>query len=221
MIGKYSGVVACIKSKNSETVAIHCFLHWHALVVKRMPPDLVEVLEDVTNIVNFIKAKPLNSRILKVLCEDIGKTHKALLLHIEVHWLSRGKVLARFYELHEEVYSFLSDQKHKFAAKFTDSTFIQRLAYTADIFAHLSEENILLQGNKVTYFKAQGTILVLQQKINLWKECILERKHECFGNLCEHLLSNQLVLQENIKVSNLPASNEFSQINWKVFYHQR
>ena len=71
----------------------------------------------------------------------------------------------------------------------------------ADIFSHLNEVNISLQGNKVTYFKAQGTILALQQKINLWKECILEGKHECFGNLCEYLLSNQLLLQENVKVS--------------------
>ena len=45
---------------------------------KRMPPDLVEVLEDVTKIVNFIKARPLNSRIFQELCEDMGKTHKAL-----------------------------------------------------------------------------------------------------------------------------------------------
>ena len=133
MIGKYSGVVARIKSKNSETVAIHCFLHQRALAVKWQPPNLVEVLEDVTKIVNFIKARPLNSRIFKVLCEDIRKTHKVLLLHTEVRWLSRGKVLARFYELHEEVHSFLSDQKHKFAAKLTDSTFIQRLVYMADI----------------------------------------------------------------------------------------
>ena len=92
-------------------------------------------------------------------------------------------MLARFYELHEEVHSFLSDQKHKFAAKLTDSAFIQRLAYMADIFAHLNKVNISLQGNKVIYFKAQGTVLALQQKINLWKECILEGKHECFGNL--------------------------------------
>ena len=75
-MGKYSGVVAHIKSKNLETVAIHCFLHWHALAVKRMPPDLVEVLEDVTKIVNFIEAKPLNFRIFKLLCEDTGKLTK-------------------------------------------------------------------------------------------------------------------------------------------------
>jgi len=54
MVGKYSGVVAHIKNKNSETVAIHCFLHRHALSVKRMRPDLVEVLQDVTKILNFI-----------------------------------------------------------------------------------------------------------------------------------------------------------------------
>nr|XP_039253417.1 zinc finger BED domain-containing protein 5-like [Styela clava] len=199
MVGKYSGLVAHIKSKNPETVAIHCFLHRHALAAKRMPPDLVEVLEDVTKIINFIKARPLNSRIFRLLCEDMGKTHKSLLLHTEVRWLSRGRVLARFYELHEEVHSFLSDKKHKFAFKLTDSDFIQRLAYLSDIFTHLNEVSISLQGNKVTYFKAQGTILALQRKINLWKECILEGKHECFGNLCEYLLSNQLVLQEKIK----------------------
>ena len=127
------GVVAHIKSKNTETVAIHCFLHRHALAVKRMPPDLVEVLKDVTKMVNFIKAKPLDSRIVKLLSEYIGKTHKVLLLHTEVRWLSTGKMLARFYELPEEVNSFLSDQKHKFAVKLTGSAFIQRLAYMADI----------------------------------------------------------------------------------------
>ena len=74
MVGKYSGVVAQIKSKNSKTVAIHCLLHRHDLAVKRMPLDLVRVLEDVTKIVNFIKARPLNSRIFKLPCEDIQKT---------------------------------------------------------------------------------------------------------------------------------------------------
>ena len=65
MIGKYSGVVARVKIRNSKTIAIHCFLHGHALAVKRMPPNLAEVPEDVTKIVNFIKAKQPNSGIFK------------------------------------------------------------------------------------------------------------------------------------------------------------
>ena len=38
-----------------------------------------------------------------------------------------------FFKLHEEVHSFLSNQKHKLAAKLIDSGFIQKLAYMADI----------------------------------------------------------------------------------------
>ena len=103
---KYSEVVVHIKNMNPEIVHIHSLLHRHALAVKRMPFDSVKVLDDVIKIVNFIKARPLNSKMFCLLCEDRGKTHNALLLHTEVRWLSRGKVLARFYELYEEVYVF-------------------------------------------------------------------------------------------------------------------
>ena len=41
-------------------------------------------VDDVIKIVNFIKARPLNSRTLCLSCEDMGKTYNALLLHIEV-----------------------------------------------------------------------------------------------------------------------------------------
>ena len=201
MVGKYSGVVSRMKNKNSGIVHIHCFLHRHALAIKRMPPDLNEVIDDVTKTANFIKARPLNSRIFSLLCEDMGSTHKALILHTAVRWLSKGKVLVRFYELHEEVYEFLSNLQHDLASKLKDKISIQRLAYLSDIFAHLNETNISLQGNKVTYFKAQSKIIAFQRKLKLWNDCILEGKYECFEHLCEYLLANQLSLHTDIKVS--------------------
>ena len=84
MVGKHSGSVAHIKNKNSEIDNIRCFLHGYALTVKQMSSDLAQVLDKMTKIVNFIKAKPLNARIVNLLCEDVGYAYKTLLLQIEV-----------------------------------------------------------------------------------------------------------------------------------------
>ena len=74
------------------------------------------------------------------------------------------------------------------------------MAYIADIFTYINETITSLQGNKITFFKAQGMILALKRKINLWKKCILGGKYECFKHLCEHHFSKQLALQENVKI---------------------
>ena len=67
-------------------------------MVKRMPENFKLILDDVVKMVNFIKSRPLNARIFR-LCECMGSTHETLLLHTDVRWLSREKVLARFFEL--------------------------------------------------------------------------------------------------------------------------
>ncbi|XP_068235574.1 zinc finger BED domain-containing protein 5-like [Palaemon carinicauda] len=95
MVGKYSSVVSRMKNKKG-IVHIHCFLHLHALAIKIMPPDLNEVIDDMTKCFNFIKTRPLNSRIFSLLCEDMGSTHKAFLLHNAVRLLSKGKELVMF-----------------------------------------------------------------------------------------------------------------------------
>jgi len=108
MLGKLNGVVARMKQKNPHMRSTYCCLHRQALAVKKMPEELKDVLYDVLklyiyyNILNFIKSRPLNSRVFNLLCESMGNLHKTQLLHTDVRWLSHGKVLARFCELKDE-----------------------------------------------------------------------------------------------------------------------
>ena len=87
MTGKHTGLIAHTR-KVCPTIA-----------AKSMPADLLAVLNDAVKLVNFIKSRPLNSRLFTLLCNEMGSEHKAPLLHTEVRWLSRAMVLTRLFEL--------------------------------------------------------------------------------------------------------------------------
>lgn len=97
---KHTGLVVHIRKVCPTILWLHCSVHREALAAKNMPGDLL--LNDAVKLVNFIKARPLKSRLYALLCNEMGSKHKALLLHTEVHWLSRGKVLTRLFELRHE-----------------------------------------------------------------------------------------------------------------------
>ena len=71
-----------------------------------LPDSLKYVLDTTVKMVNFVKARPLNSRVFSVLCNNMGSNNATLLQHTEVRWLSRGKVLTRFFKLRDKL-SFL------------------------------------------------------------------------------------------------------------------
>ncbi|XP_035225125.1 zinc finger BED domain-containing protein 5-like [Stegodyphus dumicola] len=109
MTGKFSGFVAQVKKINEKIQWTHCCIHRQALVCKRIPAELSTTLSDAVKIVNFIKLHATNCRLFHTLCEDFGSFHISLLLHTEVRWLSRGKVLTRLFELKSEVQAFFID----------------------------------------------------------------------------------------------------------------
>ena len=53
----------------------------------------------------MVKASAVNSRLFTVLCEEMDS------LHIDIRWLSRGKVLTRLINMRPEVQQFLIEIK--------------------------------------------------------------------------------------------------------------
>jgi len=88
----------------------HCNIHREVLVSTNLLDNLKIVLNTSVKIINYIKTRPLLSQLFEKLCEEMGSSYKSLLLHNEVRWLSRGKVIIRLVELREEVSMFLKEK---------------------------------------------------------------------------------------------------------------
>ncbi|CAG9790709.1 unnamed protein product [Diatraea saccharalis] len=147
MIGARSGLAQKLKEKNPTLVSTHCVIHRQALASKTLPQSLCQILNSAIKIINYIKSSALNSRLFTLLCEDLDSDHKVLLFRTEVRWLSKGNMLARLYELREEVILFLEfKENNNFLQLFKDEQFQWKLAYLADIFGALNQLNLKLQG---------------------------------------------------------------------------
>ncbi|GBN37523.1 SCAN domain-containing protein 3 [Araneus ventricosus] len=103
MSGIHTSLVTKVKSVAPLVQWTHCSIHREALAVKGLDECLKNTLDDTVKIVNLIKARPKNSRLFGVLCHEMVSEHKQLLLHCEVRWLSRGKVMSRLFELLDEL----------------------------------------------------------------------------------------------------------------------
>ena len=102
--------------------------------------------------VNNVKGSALNSRLCKILCEDFGADHRALLFHKIVRWLSRGNVTKRVYELRKELLGFFqqANKCETLVTSLRDDFFILILPYLVDIFDDQNMLNKNLQGKDLT-----------------------------------------------------------------------
>ena len=106
MIRKHKDATALIKQRSPDCKFLHCILHHEALASKKLRAnsfdkvsELELVMNDVMRVVNAIHPNTKASRLFSKLCNETSADHKTLLLLIysEVRWLSRGKVLQRFF----------------------------------------------------------------------------------------------------------------------------
>uniref|UniRef100_A0A672QSJ4 BED-type domain-containing protein n=1 Tax=Sinocyclocheilus grahami TaxID=75366 RepID=A0A672QSJ4_SINGR len=190
--------------------ATHCMLHRQALASKSMAPDLHDVLEVVVAAVNFVKSRPLKSRLFAKLCTEMGAAHDRLLFHSEVRWLSRGKVLERVFELRRELHEFLKEHKPDLELFFSDQQWMAKLAYLADIFSSLNGLNLSIQGCYSTILEASDKINAFRRNIDLWVHKLQRAITDMFPNLSEFLDTNCMGVDFmlNTITSHLTSLNE-------------
>lgn len=134
---------------------LHCLIHQSVLCAK-LSGELKAVMDKVMRVINFVRGtSSTQHRLFRQLVADSEEaTHDDLLLHNDVRWLSKGKALDRFCALLGEVKAFLISSKSKAAADhlvfLEDEKFMSNVAFLADIFGHLNNLNMQLQGKDKT-----------------------------------------------------------------------
>lgn len=103
MIGRHTGFIAHCKGDPDfpKFLHYHCIIHQQALCAKVI--GFGHVMTPVVKIINSIRSKAKQHRIFKVLLEEMSDEYGDLLLHTQIRWLSRGRVLLRFLSLLAEI----------------------------------------------------------------------------------------------------------------------
>ena len=131
----------------------------------------------------------------------MGAEHEVLLYHTEVRWLSRGQVLKRLFELRKEVSTFLKYKNLEYSNRFDNEEFLLGLAYLADIFSHLNEINLSIQGYGVTVMEASEKIKGFHDKLSLWKRRLETENYSNFSMLEEMLLNIRIGICQPLPTS--------------------
>uniref|UniRef100_A0A8C5SPD7 SCAN box domain-containing protein n=1 Tax=Laticauda laticaudata TaxID=8630 RepID=A0A8C5SPD7_LATLA len=168
MVGSLDGFIAhCQKDETfPKFISYHCIIHQEALCAKVL--QFKHVMDVVTKIINSIRGVSLQHRLFKALLKDVDTEYRDLILHTEVRWLSKGKILARFLTLRDEIKAFLKT-KDQYVEQLDDRFWLVDLAFLADLMQELNSLNIELHRNDKHLSGMISSVHSFKSKLRLWK----------------------------------------------------
>ena len=106
--------------------------------------------------------KGKSARVFQKLCEEMDSENVTVLLHTEVCWLSRGKVLNHVFKLRREISVFFAEKNHEYATNFLDHEWVSKLAYLASVCCPYSTP--IFKGKVQIYFPKLEKLMPLKDK---------------------------------------------------------
>ena len=93
MVGQHKGLVSRLSAVNPALLAFYCIIHKSVLCAK-LCGKMKETMDTVTRLVNFVReSSSLQHGLFRAMLDEMPAEHKDLLLHNDVRWLSKGRVM--------------------------------------------------------------------------------------------------------------------------------
>lgn len=215
MVSVENGFVGILRKNSINCLTLHCIIHQEALCTKSL--KLTSAMNVVVKVTNLIRGgnRALSHRKFKMFLNDVNAAYGDLKLHSEVHWLSAGKCLQRFFAIRKEIPEFLKTEVTRdtteIEEKFQSYEFLSELAFLTDITFHLNELNLNLQGKNQNITDLFGNLTEFCSKLELLKEqkeknqlihfpCCLEIQTEYPTENFSHFHKNLLVLLHEFNI---------------------
>ena len=180
MVGKEKGFASRVRSDYPTVNTLHCIIH-QTVLCANLSGKMKQTMDLVIKTVNHIRStSSLQHRLFKMLLKEQDAEYADLLQHNDVRWLSRGRVLERFFALYKEVSEFLSGQKsaksQELLAFIQDAEFISHLAFLCDITSHLNTLNLQLQGGGASVGELLHKVNAFQSELDVYLSDLKGRK---------------------------------------------
>ncbi|XP_069502718.1 general transcription factor II-I repeat domain-containing protein 2-like [Ambystoma mexicanum] len=188
LTGKNIGLLKRIQDKvkeenpDQDVILLHCIIHQESLCKSAL--QLNHVVDPVVKLVNFIRARGLNHRQFITFLEETNADHQDLLYHSRVRWLSLGKVFQRVWELKDEIRSFfnLMGKSEEFP-ELSDTNWLCDFAFAVDIFSHMNELNVKLQGKDQFAHDMYTNVRAFKSKLVLFSRQMSNKSFAHFPTL--------------------------------------
>lgn len=172
MCGSKTGLVgnlcnAVESAGGKRPIVFHCIIHQQALCGKAL--DLADMMKIVSRTVNYMRSHALKHRQFKMFLSEVESEYPDLPYHCEVRWLSRGKVLQRFFELRDFVDIFMTEQK-KPVKELKNQEWLWKLAVLVDLTSHMNYLNLKLQGENLSVCDLFWQIKAFRRKLKLFEK---------------------------------------------------